>query len=90
MLSSICNIEFNPLLIVFFICWFVFCLLLIFKPHAWINTQNRYLKQQGIEIRIFDEKKFIRVYRMAGFWLIVLGICLSVIIYWYIVGLLSI
>lgn len=84
------NVVIVPFLVVFFICWFSFSFLLIFKPHAWFDFQNRYLKQYGFEWRIFDEQKFLTTNRKSGFWLTVLGACSLLIIVGYMTGIIPI
>jgi hypothetical protein len=84
------NIVIVPFVVVFFICWFAFSLLLIFKPQEWFDFQNRYLHQYGFEWRVFDEKKFLAVNRRAGILLIVLGACCLLVIIGYMTGLIPI
>ncbi len=85
-IENIQNLLFVPFLFVFFICWFAFCLLLILKPHAWLNFQSRRSQQYGFEWRITDEKKFVSTHRKAAFWLMVMGICLALIIAGFVTG----
>jgi uncharacterized membrane protein YcgQ (UPF0703/DUF1980 family) len=84
------NIVIMPFVIVFFICWFAFSLLLIIKPHAWFDFQNRHSRQYGFEWHLLDEKKFTAIHRKVGFWLIVLGVCALLIILGYVSGFIPI
>lgn len=85
--ANIDNWVIVPFIIVFFLCWFAFCALLIFKPHSWMDFQNRQSKKYGFEWRIVDDKKFVEVNKKAGFWLIVLGVCVVLIVTGFISGI---
>jgi uncharacterized membrane protein len=84
------NIVIVPFLVVFFIFWFVFSLVIIFQPHAWVEFQNRHSRKYGFEIKVFDEAKYVSVHKRAGFWLVVLGACAALIIAGYMTGFIPI
>ena len=56
------NLDFiiAPFLTILMIVWFAFCLLLIFKPHAWIDLQNKHSKLYGFEWRIQTKINLLR------------------------------
>lgn len=68
------NFIFKPFLIAFFICWVAFSLLLIFKPHLWIDFQNRYSKSYGYQLMVTDEKRFLSTFRNSGILLLIFGV----------------
>ena len=76
-----------PFAVVFFICWFAFSLLIIFKPHSWIDFQNKLSKHYGYQWIITDEKKFSTIHKRAGILLLVFGIIFVII---FIAGLIRI
>jgi uncharacterized membrane protein YesL len=84
------NIVIMPFVMVFFICWFAFVLLLMFKPQAWFDFQNRHSRKYGFEWHIVDEQKFVAIHKRVGGWLIVLGICSLLIVLGYIIGFIPI
>lgn len=89
-LGNIENLVIIPFIIVFFICWFAFCAILIIRPMSWIEFQNRFTRQYGLEWKILDEKRFIEVNKRSGTWLMVLGGCAFLIIMGFITGFIPI
>ncbi len=89
-LGNVENLVIIPFIAVFFICWFTFCALLIIKPQAWIEFQNRFTRQYGLEWRIIDEKRFKEVNKKSGIWLVVLGACTLLIILGFMTGFIPI
>lgn len=85
-LGNVENLVVVPFIIVFFICWFAFCAILIIKPLSWIEFQNRFTKQYGLEWKITDEKRFVTVNKKSGWWLVVLGACALLIILGFVTG----
>lgn len=74
------DIVIAPFLTVFIIFWIIFCLLLILKPHTWIDMQNRHSKSYGFEWKITDEEKFINTHKRAGILLLVFGLIFAFIL----------
>ncbi|MDP2939137.1 MAG: hypothetical protein Q8O13_03525 [Candidatus Omnitrophota bacterium] len=89
-LGNVENLVVVPFIIVFFLCWFAFCIILISKPQSWLDFQNRFTRQYGLEWKVTDEKKFSTVNKKAGWWLIVLGACAAFIIFGFIAGFIPI
>jgi hypothetical protein len=84
------NIVIMPFVMVFFICWFAFSLLLMLKPRAWFDFQNRHSRKYGFEWNMLDEGKFLAIHKRVGLWLIALGICSLSVILGYITGFIPI
>jgi hypothetical protein len=74
------DIVIGPFLLVFVICWILFCLLLILKPDAWLHMQNKYSRSYGFEWRIIDEEKFTKTHKRAGILLLVFGLIFILIL----------
>ena len=74
------DIIIAPFLTVLMFFWFAFCLVLIFKPFAWHNMQNKYSRAYGFQWTITDEKKFVSIHRRAGILLLIFGLLFVIIL----------
>ena len=74
------DLVIGPFLAVFIIFWILFCLLLIFKPHSWIEMQNRHSRAYGFEWKITDEKKFVSIHKRTGILLLIFGLVFAIVL----------
>jgi hypothetical protein len=74
------DIILKPFVVVFFICWFAFSLLIMFRPYAWFEYQNKLSGQYGYQWTVTDEQKFLKTHRRVGMLLIVFGAIFVVIL----------